>query len=146
MGYGVLQVYADVCWHMLTYADVCRRMLTYADGMEQVQQAVRPQNASVEDGAASLLPQPASLLPQPAAFLRPFRDGRVRAGVQGVGESGVEEVVDLADEGADGGVCWPRTRYRMRVLYDGANYNGWQLQHTQVLILLALLVQTYWLY
>ncbi len=119
-------------------------MLTYADGMGQVQQAVRPQNASVEEGAASLHPQPAT-------FLRPFRDGRVRAGVQGVqgvGESGVEEVVDLADEGADAGVCsgWPRTRYRMRVLYDGANYNGWQLQHTQVLTLLALLVQKYWLY
>ena len=121
--------------------------------MGQVQQAVRPQNASVEEGAASLHPQP-------AAFLRPFRDGRVRAGVQdvqdvqgvqgvqGVGESGVEEVVDLADEGADADVCsgWPRTRYRMRVLYDGANYNGWQLQHTQVLTLLALLVQKYWLY
>jgi hypothetical protein len=115
-------------------------MLTYADGMGQVQQAVRPQNASVEEGDASLRPQP-------AAFLRPFRDGRVGVqGVQGVRESGVEEVVDLADEGADAGVCWPRTRYRMRVLYDGANYNGWQLQHTQVLVLLALLVQKYGLY
>jgi hypothetical protein len=121
-------------------------MLTYADGMGQVQQAVRPQNASIEEDDASLHPQP-------AAFLRPFRDGRVRASVQDVqdvqdvqGVQGVQGVVDLADEGADAGVCWPRTRYRMRVLYDGANYNGWQFQHTQVLILLALMVQKYWLY